>query len=211
MRTSQDRRGTDVDRGETARAECILPSAIHIKANTSASRPVEVRCMYPFRPFANTESKNWRGSVSYSYARHAVVMLLVLHSAIMSAQSAGPHPCPVAVTKPRTAVCGRSCCRCLGDVVNSANPTAFVVQQPSREPDKDSKGVKDWIPLLQSIVWVILIGAVLIGWRKEISGILQERHFRLKAAGFEVEVLVPEQVTNPLQLDVVETTTEEFS
>jgi hypothetical protein len=88
---------------------------------------------------------------------------------------------------------------------SGGNATAFVVQQPTGQSDRDSKTqLKDMVPLLQSLVWALLVGAIVIVLRSEIGGVLQGRHVKLSIAGVEIEIFAPEQVTNPLELEVVE-------
>ena len=81
--------------------------------------------------------------------------------------------------------------------------TAFVVQQPAPGPEPDSPTrLKDVVPLLQSMVWALLLAAAVFGLRKELAALLRDRHLKLEAAGVSVEVLPPEQVTDPIELEV---------
>jgi len=103
--------------------------------------------------------------------------------------------------------CRRSCsCRCDGVGAGGGNASAFVVQQPTKEPEADSKTrAKDLVPLFQSVVWALVVVGVLIGWRREIGGALRGGHIRVKAGGVEVEVFPPEPVTDTEDLGIEET------
>jgi hypothetical protein len=71
-----------------------------------------------------------------------------------------------------------------------------VVQQPQKSETDQSSRLKDLVPLLQSLIWAVLIGTILIMWRREITKILQEGRVRVRAGDLEIEVLPPEEVTS---------------
>jgi hypothetical protein len=97
-----------------------------------------------------------------------------------STETKPPQP-----AKPRSTTCQRCCGCCQRAALNSGgNATAFVVQQPTGQSDRDSKTqLKDMVPLLQSLVWALLVGAIVIVLRSEIGGVLQGRHVKLSIAG----------------------------
>jgi hypothetical protein len=82
---------------------------------------------------------------------------------------------------------------CADDGSGKPQATAVVMQEPA-EDARDSWW-KTAVPLFQSLVWALLIGTVLIFWRKEIMGALRGKHFRVKAMDFEIEVFGAEQST----------------
>jgi hypothetical protein len=95
-------------------------------------------------------------------------------------------------------------CKCERAAVKSGDgATAFVVQQPAPGPEPDSPTrLKDIVPLLQSMVWALLLASIAFGLRKELAALLRDRHLKFEAAGVSVEVLAPEQVTDPAELEV---------
>ena len=85
----------------------------------------------------------------------------------------------------------------------SGGATAFVMQPAASSPQQDSPTrLKDLVPLLQSMVWALLIAAAVFGLRKELFALLRDRHVKLEAAGVSLEILPEEQVTDPMELDI---------
>lgn len=103
----------------------------------------------------------------------------------------------------------RSCCRlcrtCAPNDPGAPNATALVIQSPAEKPEDERDSLlKASIPFLQSLLWVLLIGVVLIAWRSELVGLVQGRHFRLKILDFEIEIFAAEQATGTEDLPVEE-------
>lgn len=124
------------------------------------------------------------------------VLLAVLFSAMLALAYAQTAP-PDKDTPPKPPACEPA----------PSNPgkgaTAFVIQQPASPVDENSPTrLKDVVPLLQSMVWALLIAAIAVGFRTELAALLRGRHFKFEAAGVSVEVLPPEQVTDPMELEI---------
>lgn len=96
----------------------------------------------------------------------------------------------------------RLCCwsPCEAAPANNGGPQAIVVQQPEHQQESSKSWFKDIAPVLQTLLWVLLIAIVLISWRTELTRLLNEGRLKVKVPGVEVEVLPPEQLTSPNEL-----------
>lgn len=80
--------------------------------------------------------------------------------------------------------------------LRNGGATALVVQQPAASPLEDGK-LKASIPLLQSLAWAILIGAALLGFRKQIGRLIDRiKSVKVGTDGIEVET-PPEELAQP--------------
>jgi len=105
----------------------------------------------------------------WRYAALAVCLSLSLTISTAALAQQAPQNAPPC-TPPKTKAPARSACCASPGSPESGNATAFVVQQPATT---DSKGrLEALVPLLQSGLWAVLMGAGLIGFRKEIGGLI---------------------------------------
>jgi hypothetical protein len=138
------------------------------------------------------------------------------HPRLDPAASAQKNP-PSQATKPDvtagasgTPGSRRSCCRlcrgCAASDPGAPHATATVIQQPGEKTNDEEREslLKASVPLLQSLLWVLLIGVILIAFRGEIAGVVRGRHFRLKILDFEIEIFPAEQATGTEDLPVEE-------
>ena len=89
-----------------------------------------------------------------------------------------------------------------------------MVQQPASAEATPESQFKDAVPLLQSLVWAILLAAVLFGFRKELSHLIERiKNVKVSAEGVEIETVetasvvfspeaVPRNTASPVQFRV---------
>jgi hypothetical protein len=126
-------------------------------------------------------------------------ILLSCAVALSEAQPAATStsPCPVDPGKKRKIPAATPVC--LATPANShdtGSATAFVVQAPNDHQEAPDSLLKDATPLLQSLIWPVFIGLVLLAWRKEVTGLLN-RPFVIKHGEFELQVDAPREVPPP--------------
>lgn len=123
-----------------------------------------------------------------------IAPLVVLATAAAFAQSEASMPSPEVRVAPCIPPKGRSHSNSTRDpcslCTKNGGATAVVMQQPAPPPNPEDK-LKSVVPLLQSAIWAILIGAGLVGFRNEIAGFL-DRAKSVDIAGVKIAT-EPEQ------------------
>jgi hypothetical protein len=131
--------------------------------------------------------------------RMIIASFLLFGSTLLPAQTSAAHQSSNGrqATVPRHACSHRRACTCVSP---QGTPTATAVITQASGSDNDHESlIKDLVPLLESLLWALLVGVVLVSWRKEITQLLKG-HIRVKVGDYEVELFPPEEVTEAMQL-----------
>lgn len=100
-------------------------------------------------------------------AAFAFFVLSSIGHVLAQAPEAKAAPCLASASAAHSAA---PCSPCTSCATQNGGATAFVVQPPS-SPAAEGK-LKSLAPLLQTGLWVVLIGATLFGFRKQVAGFL---------------------------------------